>query len=492
MLVWIGVHLPRLTLESFQPLSPGPSSNDDGGLVVLEQDRVAALDRAARERGVTLGMRRGGVLTLAPDAQICMRDTAREDELLHGVAYALLRFTPSVVLEAEAVVLLDVTASLRLFGGIRALRRRVRGLVASFGLTAAVSLASTGAAAWTLACGLRGGAALTPRSLRRALARAPLAVAPPARRYAEWFDALGCTTLADLQRLPRAGLKKRCGTALLDWLDHVAGVVPTAYEWLEAPPAFDVRIELPDRVEHADALVFAAHRLVLQLAGWLTAKQLDVCAFVLKLEHERGRDAIAPTELQIVLGAPTRFEEHLMRLIKEHLGRLELPTPAIAIALHAHRVQAAAAPSETLFPEPGGTPQDHARLIELLTARLGAEAVLMPAPAADFRPEVAARWVPLEQRKKVTPAPADLPRPAWLLEAPVQLLMRANRPFYGTPLRMMSPGERIECGWEDGQVVTRDYFVAEDDHGVCYWLFRERVSARDEREPRWFLHGLFG
>ncbi|WP_369050220.1 Y-family DNA polymerase, partial [Burkholderia gladioli] len=232
MLVWIGVHLPRLTLELFQPLSPGPASNDAGGLVVLEQDRVAALDRAARELGVTLGMRRGGVLSLAPDAQICMRDTAREDELLRGVAYALLQFTPSVVLEAEAVVLLDVTASLRLFGGIRALRRRVRGLVASFGLTAAVSLASTGAAAWTLARGLRGGAALTPRSLRRALARAPLAVAPSARQYAEWFDELGCTTLADLQRLPRAGLKKRCGTALLDWLDHVAGVVPTAYEWL--------------------------------------------------------------------------------------------------------------------------------------------------------------------------------------------------------------------------------------------------------------------
>ncbi|WP_304993832.1 Y-family DNA polymerase [Burkholderia plantarii] len=215
MLVWIGVHLPRLTLESFQPLSPGPASNDAGGLVVLEQDRVVALDRAARDLGVTLGMRRGGALSLAPDAQICMRDTAREDELLRGVAYALLQFAPSVVLEAEAVVLLDVTASLHLFGGIRALRRRVRQLVASFGLTATVSLASTGAAAWTLARGLRGGAALTPRSLRRALA-----MAPPARRYAEWFDELGCSTLADLQRLPRAGLKKRCGSALLDWLDH--------------------------------------------------------------------------------------------------------------------------------------------------------------------------------------------------------------------------------------------------------------------------------
>lgn len=105
----------------------------------------------------------------------------------------------------------------------------------------------------------------------------------------------------------------------------------------------------------------------------------------------------------------------------------------------------------------------------------------MAAPAADFRPEVAAQWIPLEQRKKPAPASADLPRPAWLLEEPIQLLMRANRPFYGSPLPMMSTGERIECGWEDGRAVTRDYFVGEDDNGVHFWLFCQRVSARDAR-----------
>ena len=57
---------------------------------------------------------------------------------------------------------------------------------------------------------------------------------------------------------------------------------------------------------------------------------------------------------------------------------------------------------------------------------------------------------------------------------------------------MVSPGERIEGGWHDGHVVTRDYYVAQDDTGVHYWVFQERVSAREEREPRWFLHGLFG
>ncbi len=486
------MHLPHLNLETFRPCSPAPSPDDARGLVVLESGRVVALDRAARALGVVAGMRRAGVLSLAPDAQIRERDLARERELVLGVAYALLQFTPSVVDADEAVVLLDVTASLRLFRGIRALRLRVREVVTSIGVTAAVSVASTGPAAWMLARGVRGGVALSARSLRRALARVPLAVAPDARRFVTWFDELGCETLADLQRLPRAGLKKRCGTQLLDWLDQVAGTAPAAYDWLEMPPAFDTRVELMDRVEHAEALLFVARRLILQLTGWLTAKQLDVAAFTLLLEHERGRDAIAPTEIEIVLGAPTRFEEHLTRLAKERLARVDLAAPVIAVRLVARRVQEAVAPSDSLFPEPGGTPQDHARLLELLSARLGAENVLVPAPIADYRPEAAARWVPMRDAPKPSPLPADLPRPAWLLEKPVPLLMREHRPFYGTPLRMVSPGERIEGGWQDGQTVTRDYFVAEDDNGICYWIFKERPTARDDGTSRYFLHGLFG
>ena len=132
--------------------------------------------------------------------------------------------------------------------------------------------------------------------------------------------------------------------------------------------------------------------------------------------------------------------------------------------------------------------------MELLTARLGAENVLRPAPLADFRPEVAAQWVPVgsDARPSRKDLPRDLPRPAWLLDVPIQLIMRGHRPFYGTPLRMVSPGERIECGWQDGHIVTRDYFVAEAENHLHYLIFRERVGTSDEREPRWFLHGLFG
>lgn len=55
---------------------------------------------------------------------------------------------------------------------------------------------------------------------------------------------------------------------------------------------------------------------------------------------------------------------------------------------------------------------------------------------------------------------------------------------------MMSSVERIEAGWFDGQLAARDYHVAQDETGACYWVFKERAAS--EAEPRWFLHGLFG
>ncbi|MHA7164660.1 DNA polymerase Y family protein, partial [Burkholderia pseudomallei] len=116
---------------------------------------------------------------------------------------------------------------------------------------------------------------------------------------------------------------------------------------------------------------------------------------------------------------------------------------------------------------------------------------LRAAPVADYRPEAANRWLPLDAPtgKPVAPGVAP-PRPAWLLAPPQPLAMRGNRPFYRTPLRFVSSIERIEAGWFDGQLVERDYRIAQDDYGACYWIYQERGNRAAGQ--CWFLHGLFG
>ena len=466
--------------------------------MVLEQERVLACSPLARAAGVLPGMRRGGVLMLLPEARLHERTLEREAQALHDVAMALLQYTPLVAQAEESTLLMDIGASLSLFGGIRALCRRIRANLRALGFSCVLSCACTARGAWLLA---RAGAGRVLRmpSLVRRLDHLPSALPPPGRPFAAWFDGIGCFTLGDMRRLPRPGLQRRCGRPLLDLLDAAYGMTPELFDWIEAPTTFSAKLELFDRVENAEALLFGAHRLLLQMTGWLCAHQFAVERIVLQLEHERGRVACPPTIIEIALAEPTWRDEHLVRLLKERLAKVELVAHVIGLTLEAPQVQPMAPPSESLFPEPGGSDEDQLRMLELLVARLGPENVLQAAPQADYRPELANMWVPLQKKirnahmqAQMPPDVLSLPRPAWLLAKPIALLMRNHRPFYGSPLRMASNPERIEAGWWS-QSQTRDYFIAEGLDHAHYWVYRERiVGAAADAEPRWFLHGMFG
>jgi len=468
---------------------------------VLEQERVLQASDQARAAGVRAGMRRGGVLMLLPDARIHERCPRREADALHAVTLALLQYTPQVAYGQEATLLMDVGASLRLFGGIRALCRRVRENVAALGFTATLGCAPTAHGAWLLARA-RAERRLHSRTVQmeallRRLDQLAVLLLPPARPYAAWFDGIGCATLGDLRRLPRPGLLRRCGRELLDLLDAAYGLAPELHEWIAPPEAFRARIELFDRIENADLLLEGARRLLLQLTGWLCARQLAVERIRLDLEHERGKVARPPTGVEVALAEAVWRDDHLVRLLKERLAKLALEAPVIGLALEALQVRPMAPPTESLFPDPGGSEEDRIRMLELLVARLGPDNVLQPVPSADYRPEQANVWVPVHQkvsetvrRAQMPPDLESMPRPTWLLAKPIALLMREHRPFYGSPLRMASNPERIEAGWWNGPQ-TRDYFIAEGKDHALYWVYRERIGV-DDAEPRWYLHGLFG
>ncbi|TWI47535.1 protein ImuB [Pseudoduganella flava] len=457
---------------------------------------VLAASALARQAGVTPGMRRGGALMMAPQVQLHERAPEQEAQALHAVAMAMLQFTPQVAEGEEATLLLDVGASLRLFGGIRRLCALVRASLATLGFTGVLAVAPTARGAWLLARG-GGGRSLTIERMVRRLHGLPATLLPPARPYQAWLEGIGCLSVGDVANLPRPGLQRRCGRELLDMLDAAHGQAAEMFCWIEAPATFGAKLELFDRVENTDLLLAGARRLLQQLTGWLNVRQLAVERVTLLLEHERGRVARPPTAVEIVLAEAVWHDEHLVRLLKERLAKLVLDAPVIGLVLEAPQVKPMAPLSDSLFPEPGGSQEDRQRLFELLAARLGADNVLQAAPQADYRPEHANAWLPVQE--KLPPArvvaqlpPGGLPRPAWLLPKPIALLVRDHRPFYGSPLRMVSSAERIEAGWwSDTQ--TRDYFIAQGEDNAYYWVYRERLPGADEEtEQRWYLHGLFG
>src|SRR5206468_3761692 len=80
---------------------------------------------------------------------------------------------------------------------------------------------------------------------------------------------------------PREGPARRCGQGLIDELDRALGKLPEPREFFAPPERFAARLELPAEVTHAEALLFAARRLLVPLAGLLAARHAGVRAFTL-------------------------------------------------------------------------------------------------------------------------------------------------------------------------------------------------------------------
>ncbi|KND60323.1 DNA polymerase protein [Candidatus Burkholderia verschuerenii] len=486
-------------------------------------------DLVAFRLGVRPGSTRSHAFALAPQLTLLAVDIDEEKRALESVALALLVFTPKVVLAHANTVLLEVGASTRLFGGLRALLSKVTSTVKGCGFTSRMGCAPTAWGGWLLAHArtrrvTRRVRIVKETTLVRVLDSLPVSLVPSAESHGNVFEQIGCATLADLRRLPRKGVARRFGPGILQWLAQAYGQAADPREAFCAPASFEARLELQARVDSAEALLFASRRLVLQLVGWLSAHHAAVSKFSLLLEHElAARHAPKTSTLDIAWAVPTRDADHILWLLREKLNQATLVAPVIEMKLFADQVSEHAPPSDTLFPMPTSDNESMAQLLERLSARLGAENVVQLVERDDHRPEAAmsieayqpAREAKSRRGKKTEKAkePASeeteieaeaedaeideslelpdravpsQPRPCWILEAPQKLMLRNERPYYRRPLKLISRTERIEAGWWDGNGVQRDYYVADGDHGRMFWVYRERLSGS------WFLHGFFG
>ncbi|HTJ91707.1 MAG TPA: DNA polymerase Y family protein, partial [Pararobbsia sp.] len=451
-MVWIAVSLPLLPLEAVRPLwpestdkvgaanavsagchdavslpshladesgvgrrdaAPLPSPHQNEGHVssspslsrpcaLIVHARVALADAQARALGVRRGFARSHALALAPNLECLNPDLAREQRAFEAVALALCAYTPQVVLAGAHTILLDVTASLRLFGGLRALWRRLVATLEASGHRAVLACAPTPWAAWLFAqAGVldrRMRRVVKPVRLARLLDTLPVMLLPAAAEHRDGLLQIGCDSLGAVRRLPRGGVTRRFGRGLLDTLAQTYGEAPDPREYFEPPPVFEAKLELMARVEHAEALLFAVRRLLQQLVGWLTARHAGVSRFTLTLVHETARHGDPrASALTIAWSTPARDLEHLVLMSREKLHRTELVAPVIELHLSADDVSDYEAPTDTLFPLEAGGEAGHeamARLLERLVARLGAEKVREIALQADHRPESAMTKAP--------------------------------------------------------------------------------------------------
>jgi len=473
--------------------------------------RITAVNARAAQEGVRLGQALADARAALP-ALLSRASEPRRDRLaLLRLARWCGRYGPGRHADGADGLWIEVTGVAHLFGREARLLEDLCARLARFGLTARVGLADTLGAAHALARFASSPATIAPPGETEAqLARLPVEALRLAPETVLLLKRLGLKRIGQLYSLPRAALQRRfrsadVAEAVLARLDQALGVRPEPRRPLTEPPALFVERPFADPLVSPEGLEAETARLSDELCQSLDARNLGARRICLSLYRADGTVA----EAHAGLSFPCRTPEHLMALLKEKLGALDAGFGVDALVLAAVHVERREIEQAALGPRLDAAGGDPACLVDRLANRLGSDRVMRLEPRASHMPERAqATRSALSAARALaqTDVPGQAPRPAFLLASPEPIRVIAEIPE-GPPARFTwrRVERRIACAQGPERIApewwreiggrasrTRDYYRIEDEAGAGYWVFREGLYGRDEDQPAWFLHGLFG
>jgi protein ImuB len=391
------------------------------------------------------------------------------------------------------VLLLEIAGSLRLFDGLRSLRRQIAAGLEAQGFAALLAIAPTPLAATWLARGGRRACIREPANVMTALRTLPLSSLDWPPTVTESLGGMGIANIGDCLRLPREGFARRFGVRRLLQLDRALGRLPDPRNSWRAPERFCADFEMTEEQSDRELLLTICRELLLAHERFLLARQSGTQRLMFTFFHLKAK----ATSLPLGGARADRSADHWFELLRLRFEQLNLPEPVIAIRLRGGGAQAVHTETGQLALHGKAPREQHysmTQLAERLAARIGNEFVHGVTTVADHRPQYA--WsmrdlFAIKAADVLTRIRQGLKRPLWMLPEPALLATDDGHPLHQGRLTFIAGPERLETGWWDEDGIARDYYRAVSPRGTGLWVFRSR-DQRQGGDAAWYLHGFFG
>ncbi|WP_183531070.1 Y-family DNA polymerase [Yoonia ponticola] len=450
-------------------------------------ERLYCLNAAASQQGLHTGMGYSDARAFCLDLQTHPADPAGDQAFLQVLARWAKRYCPWVGLEGADGLVLDITGSAHLFGGEAPLLHDIHQRLARAGLFVRSGVADTRGAAWALAHYGKGIAARAQQL--DAIGQLPVAALRLDQKPSIALQRLGVRSIADLHALPRATITRRFGPEVLLRLDQALGTQAETISPLPDPPAYQVRLSLPDPIGLQADVMAGTARLLDQLCDKLTAQEMGARVLQLCLRRvDKGTQ-----EIDIRLARAMRDPQRILTLFERGIGDIDAGFGIDQMRLVATLVEPVAVEQVTHSQVEAGDKLDD--LITRIGNRIGLDNVQRFLPADSHIPErsfivapaaystPAGRWVSLRER----PIQIFPPEPITGAGATPPASLRWRRMSFRVE-RATGP-ERIAPEWwlsdENWRSGVRDYWKVETKQGRRLWLFYT------PQNPAWFVQGQF-
>jgi protein ImuB len=531
----VSIYLPHLPLERLK--RAGKALTDDRPFALVGSEErgllLTAVNGASAAQGLIPGMGLADARAICPHLLTAPAEARKDaDALLDLASWASLRYSPTLNVDGDDGLWLDVTGVAHLFGGEAELLADLEGRLARAGLTARLALAETLGGTHALARFARTSPIVVPHGkITPALAGLPVEALRLEPEIAHLLRRLGLKRIGQLYTLPRASLERRfhakdVAEAVLLRLDQALGEREEKRAPLRPAADFTVRLPFPEPLITHEGVLAGLDYLAEELCALLARKGRGARRLALWLCRSDGSSAV----VEAGLSAPSRERRHLLNLFKDKIEEVDMGFGVDLMAFTAPVTEtllpaqtSLAASGEKVAAEP---------LIDRLVNRLGTRAVRRLLPRASHIPELAQSTRSVLTGSVLArsalargasaswdgPTPRKPQRPPLLFANPEPLTVLAEIPE-GPPARftwrhvsrrvVKAEGpERIAPEWwhslrgsrapvreRRGSFTPRprDYYRIEDEDGHRYWVFREGLYQESEvGSPGWFLHGVFG
>ncbi len=478
-MLWLCISLPQLPLEALQTCE----TNTPVVVTACEGNSrwVVSCNRAAEQHHLKQSMSYTVALATRPQLQMMERSVRAERTALERLAAWAYQFSSTVVLgtisprsqEAhQAALWLEIGASLKLFGGFRALLQTIEAEIKELNYTCRLGVGPTIEGAALLARAELRIAATSSQTLYERIRPLPVHHLALPMQVCQHLVTAGIRTVGLVLELPRDAIAKRFGPQVSNYLACLMGESPDPRPTFVLPTHYDAHFDFDFELKNSESLLFPLKRMLREFAGFLRARDVSVQSFDLVFEHTEG----ASTSMRIGLSLPDRSADRFLALVREQLERITLSAPTIGLRLLADRFSASSTQQSDFFSHALQNGEEFAHTIDRLAARLGEGQVYGLKMMADHRPEKSWSKAQLDDKRKALQFPE---RPLWLLPEPKPLQLSSIPQITSGP-------ERIESGWWDASDVERDYYIVRTSNGADLWVYRDLAQNGE-----WYLHGFW-
>ncbi|RYY92435.1 MAG: DNA polymerase Y family protein, partial [Chitinophagaceae bacterium] len=302
----------------------------DVPFVLRVQSGNRSLVTAACPRAQRAGARKGMLLAdaraLVPGLQVLDDKPGLGAQLLDRIAEWCIRFTPVAAADAPDGILLDATGCAHLWGGEEAYLQEITRRLHDRSYTVRVAMTETIGAAWAMARYGKGAPIALPGKQRGALLPLPVSALRLDEATTQRLYKLGLRQVKDLDALPRAALRRRFGTQILQRLRQAMGEEEEFLQPFYPLEPYSERLPCLEPIVTRTGIEIALQQLLEKLCARLQreGKGLRKAIF-------RGYRVDGQTQgIEISTSRPSNRVDHLFHLFSLKIDTIE---PALGIEL---------------------------------------------------------------------------------------------------------------------------------------------------------------